>query len=673
MSGKPSYGDLEKKVQALERALSQSRQAEGNTRNDTTCRSETKDSLRGLVEQQEAIFETAMVGIMVLHNRMITKVNRRLTEILGYSSEEMLYRGPEQLHLSYEHFVDFGEKYYWRLSEKTIVQAEYPLRHKDGHTVWCLFSGKAIVPPDLGEGAVWIIDDISSQKQAQRDLELSLAHLHTTLDATADGILVVDRKGKTVFFSKRFAEMWGLPADILEKKDDDLMLAFAAGQVVDPEGFLAKIKTLYAEPEAKIVDTVQFEDGRIFERHSHPQRLNGEVIGRVWSFRDVTDRAQAEKALQDQRAFLSELIEAMPIPLYYKDLDGRYLGFNAAFETFFGQEREQLIGKTVFDIHPPALAGMISQKDYELFEKGGFQQYELQLVNNKGGRHEAVFDKSVFTDRLGEVRGLIGTIMDITDRKQVEAKERQLEKAESLSRMAGAVAHHFNNMLAVTIGNLELVLEDLPQEHSVYRSLVEAEQAALRAAEMSRLMLAYLGQTPGKSRLLDLSDICRRYLEISGPDTSEGLILHTQFQHPGPIIRADRSQVEQILNALLTNALEAFETMDTIDQACITLSTVTIEASAISETHRFPTDWTPSVPTYASLSVMDNAGGMDQATIGRIFDPFFTDKAIGRGLGLPVILGIIKAHGGCITVNSAPGGGSVFTVFLPPSNQQASI
>jgi PAS domain S-box-containing protein len=507
------------------------------TDNDPSCR-EAKRALVELLEQQEAIFETAMVGIMVLHNRIITKVNHRLTEILGYSAEEMLHRGPEQLHLSHDHFVEFGEKYYWRLSEKTIVQAEYPLRHKDGHTVWCLFSGKAIRPPDLREGAVWVIDDITRQKQDQKELQLSLALLHTTLDATADGILVVDMNGQVVLHSKRFAQMWNLPSEILDTKDLPSILTFVEQQLVDPHSLISGIKKGYDASEAISLDIIRFRDGRVFECYSHPRWLHNDMIGRVWSFRDITERMQMEE------------------------------------------------------------------------------------------------------------------------------RERQVEKTESLSRMAGAVAHHFNNMLAVTIGNLELIQEDLPENHAAFQNLVEAERSALRASEMSQLMLAYLGQTLGNPRLMDLSLVCERYLQQSAPGIFGSFIFHTRFQTPGPVIKADRSQMEQILKSLIINAVEA---MEENPKGGIWIMTGTVPVSAVPDRERFPKDWDPVAEDYACLTVCDNGRGMGLDTIGRIFDPFFTDKFIGRGLGLPVTLGIVKSHGGCIAVESKPGAGTTIRVFLPLS------
>ncbi len=138
---------------------------------EITDRKNVERALKAALHEQEAIFESSMVGIMVLHHdRIITKVNRRMADMLGYTQEEMTNVSPRPFHVSHEHYVDFGKSYYWRLAEKEQVQIEFPFRHKNGNTVWCLFSGKAFAPPDLKKGVVWVIDDITERKRMQDEL-----------------------------------------------------------------------------------------------------------------------------------------------------------------------------------------------------------------------------------------------------------------------------------------------------------------------------------------------------------------------------------------------------------------------------------------------------------------------------------------------------------------------
>ncbi len=176
---------------------------------DISSRKESEEKLRQALGHMEVIFNVSLVGIMVLENRIISSVNLRMAEMLGYTPEEIIGEGPEKLHLSRDNFEEFGEKYYWKMAEREIVQIEYPLRHKDGHEVWCLFNGQAIAPPDLSKGAVWTIDDITDRKMAERELKSARDQLQRILDTAATAVFVVspDRIIKSV--NREFCEITG--------------------------------------------------------------------------------------------------------------------------------------------------------------------------------------------------------------------------------------------------------------------------------------------------------------------------------------------------------------------------------------------------------------------------------------------------------------------------------
>ena len=142
-----------------------------------------------------------------------------------------------------------------------------------------------------------------------RELEESVSTLRSTLEATGEGILVVDRNGRYTNYNRAFGEMWRIPEDLLARRESDSALAYAKDQLVDPDGFYAQVKRLYADPESESFDTLDFEDGRTFERYSRPQRIGDEIVGRVWSFRDVTKRRRAERLLERNRVQLEELVE----------------------------------------------------------------------------------------------------------------------------------------------------------------------------------------------------------------------------------------------------------------------------------------------------------------------------------------------------------------------------
>jgi len=264
--------------------------------------------------------------------------------------------------------------------------------------------------------------------------------------------------------------------------------------------------------------------------------------------------------------------------------------------------------------------------------------------------------------------GYLVHIQDITERVRLQHRLHLLEKNESLKLLTGAIAHLFNNQLSVVIGNLELLSEDLPSGAIGSENLMEAQTAAHRAAETSGLMLTFLGQSQGKPMLVDFVKACRQCLAGLETDRPVGAEIRCDLPDSGPVIRVDRLHLNQIISALVTNALES---MDKAGEVRVSINTT--RASDIPDTHRFPLDWEPNSETYACLRVADTGCGMNDTTIDRIFDPFFTDKFMGRGLGLAVVLGIVRASKGCVTVESKPGRGSVFQVMWPLSNEKLPL
>lgn len=140
--------------------------------------------------------------------------------------------------------------------------------------------------------------------------QITSSLMHATIESTADGLLVVNTEGKIVLFNKKFVTMWQIPQEIVDTRDDDKAIAFVLDQLKDPDAFLNKVKELYATPEAESFDVLEFKDDRVFERYSQPQKVGDEVIGRVWSFRDVTDRKKIEKDLQRRMKELQAVIES---------------------------------------------------------------------------------------------------------------------------------------------------------------------------------------------------------------------------------------------------------------------------------------------------------------------------------------------------------------------------
>ena len=396
---------------------------------------------------------------------------------------------------------------------------------------------------------------------------------------------------------------------------------------------------------------------------------DGNIIGSVSVVRDITERKQAEDDLAKSAARFRSYFDLPLHGIAITSPTKGWLQVNQCICSMLGYTRDEITRLTWSEMtHPDDLAADVAQFDQML--AGQIEQYQLEkrFIRKDGTFIWTNLAVGCVRNADGQVEYVVALLHDISQRKQaqadkekLEAQNRQLQKSESLSRMAGAIAHHFNNQLMVVLGNLELVMEDLlPRGADPLASLNAAMQAGHRAAEVSSLMLTYLGQTPAAHVVLDLSGICRKSLPVLGAGMPKSMLLETDVPMPGPAISANANQIQQVLANLLTNAWEASKAGDVLR-----LAVTTVAAADIPAVNRFPIGCQPQGHAYACLAVTDTGCGIAAQDMEKLFDPFFSTKFTGRGLGLPVVLGIVRAHEGLVTVESKLGHGSMFRVFLP--------
>ncbi len=271
-------------------------------------------------------------------------------------------------------------------------------------------------------------------------------------------------------------------------------------------------------------------------------------------------------------------------------------------------------------------------------------------------------------DRDGRVARIIEYAIDVTERKYAETERlrqesviRQLQKSESLNRMAGAVAHNFNNQLQALMGNLELISYALQDGNDPNELLSEAVLATRKASELSSLMLTYLGQIPGKYLRADLSAICRNHLPALQAKRADAIRLETHLPEPGPAVVVNQPQILQLLDHLFVNAQEAIGAKP----GSVAMRADVVDSAAIPAANRFPLDWTPQFPAYARIQFADTGAGIPPEDVDKIFDPFYTTKFTGRGMGLCAVLGIARSHNGAVAVQSNSPRGTLFHVYLP--------
>ncbi|MBN1424070.1 PAS domain S-box protein [Candidatus Fermentibacteria bacterium] len=253
---------------------------------------------RANAQKVASIFRGSPIGVGVAVNRIIVEVNDRFCELCGYAREELIGQSTARLYPHDKEYERVGRDLYEPINRGAIGTVEAKFRRRDGGLRDMALRAAALDPRHPEFGVALAAVDITERKRGEDALRHSHSLIEATLESTADGILVVDRAGKIAGFNRRFLELWRIPKPLAAKGDDEALLRFVLDQLEDPGAFLDKVHALYGMPEAVSTDEVRFKDGRVFERYSQPQRVGDEVAGRVWSFRDITERMQTAEALR---------------------------------------------------------------------------------------------------------------------------------------------------------------------------------------------------------------------------------------------------------------------------------------------------------------------------------------------------------------------------------------
>jgi PAS domain S-box-containing protein len=404
-------------------------------------------------------------------------------------------------------------------------------------------------------------------------------------------------------------------------------------------------------------------DGSIRHVQSHTEVLVDERGGHqlmLGAIQDITERTRTEAIMQESDERLRRLAEASFEGIIIHD-QGMILDTNARFAAMLGYERVDLIGKHMFAFTAPAARPALAQR-----LRAGNDQPTESIALRKDGTTFPVEIQSRPTPYQGRtVR--VAAIRDVTERKQAEqeriAIERKLletQKLESLGVLAGGVAHDFNNLLAVILGNASLALLKLPADSDVRGALEAIKTAAQHGADLPRQMLTYAGKGPAATQPIDLNMLVAEISDLLKASVGKNITLEYNLAPNLPLVDADPGQLRQVVLNLIINATEAIGEHE--GRVTLTIDTVHASRTTFANAY-FGETLTPGA--YVRLTVSDTGRGMDAATQARIFEPFFTTKFIGRGLGLAVLLGIVRSHRGALTVHSTPGQGTTFTILLP--------
>jgi PAS domain S-box-containing protein len=391
--------------------------------------------------------------------------------------------------------------------------------------------------------------------------------------------------------------------------------------------------------------------------------------------REILERKKAESALveseQRYRNLFSSARDAIFIMKNYRIVD-----CNSITLTMFGCTREDIIGKSPYRFSPQLQPD--GSKSRISGEKRAIEALKdvPQLFEWLHCRWDGTpFHAEVALNRVS-ITGedyLQSIVRDISDRRKAEEKRLEFEKSvqhaqklESLGVLAGGIAHDFNNLLVGILGNADLALRDLSPSSPTHGNVMQIEKAAMRASDLSRQMLAYSGKGKFVIEILNLNNVIKEMAFLLKTSISKNIILSYNLAEKLPSIKADMTQISQIVMNLITNASEAI-----CDQSgIIRLDTGIMEFDGSAMPEQYITQETLK-GTYVFIQVSDTGSGMNKATIASMFDPFFTTKFFGRGLGLAAVIGIVRGHNGAIRVSSEPGKGSNIMIVFPTSTDSA--
>jgi two-component system cell cycle sensor histidine kinase/response regulator CckA len=549
----------------------------------------------------------------------------------------------------------------------TPWQCQYRLQHHARGVVWIDGHSKPVREPD---GAItWhgVLLDITARKQAEVEAERDRAKLRSSestlravVGAVPDFLILLDRDRRIRYINH-------------------LLPGYAMEDVVGRDGMEFVVPSMRANVEEAYQSVLATGQSQTFEtdvvsRDGSTRWMNtrigpvihdGVIVGLTMASSDLTERRDGEDKLRASEALLRSVLESVNDAIITIDAHGRVISCNPATSRLFGYSEDELVDANISLLMP---APDRAQHDRYLTMAADHDALVVGRGRELNGRRkdasEFPIEVSVARFRLGEAVHFTGVIRDITARKKLEEQFRQAHKMEAFGQLAGGVAHDFNNLLTVILGESEYMASTVqdaslsPSEIS--ESLHEIHEAGQRAAGLTRQLLAFSRKTVLEPKFVDVNQIVRDTEKMLKRLIGEDILVSTVLAHHLEHVHVDPTQLSQVLMNLAVNSRDA---MPAGGRFQILTEHVTLTSQR--------GDLPPG--DYVKLVVRDNGIGMPPEVASRVFQPFFTTKAVGKGtgLGLAVVHGIVTQSGGAIEVSSEEGEGTTFEILLPVTRAPA--
>ncbi|MCF8105306.1 MAG: PAS domain S-box protein [Desulfohalobiaceae bacterium] len=543
-------------------------------------------------------------------------------------------------------------------------EKEFRLETKSGHWKWILGRGKVFSYDEQGK-AVRVVGthtDISSLKKAEQLLQESEARYRNLIEVSPVGICV-HAGGRVVFSNQAGAEIIGAasPEELMGKPIKEIIhpdnwdaARDRIRRMLAGETGLYPVEDRYVRLDGQAIDVEVMATALSYEGQPAVQVM----------VQDISRRKDMERSLRQSRQEYQDIFYSITDIFYRTDAKGRITVISPSVRDILGYAPEEVLGEQMSRFYriPEQREDLLAA----LQETGELKDFQAEMPARDGSLVWVSTNAALRKDALGKVLGVQGLARDITDWKMAEQEKQDLEvkllqaqKMEAIGTLAGGIAHDFNNILTAIIGTAQLAAAEAKPGSPVHRDLHEILKAGNRAADLVQRILAFSRKQKGDKEPVELQALVKESVKMLQATLSAGIEIRREIQGNLPLVSGDPSQLHQVLMNLCTNAAQAMaETGGVLE---IGLSVTDLDAGFTKR----DADMEPG--EYLRLTVSDTGPGMSPEVRQRIFEPFFTtkDKHKGTGLGLSTAYGIVKEHGGMISVYSEPGRGSTFRVYLP--------
>jgi len=642
------------------------------------------------LEQLAEIFSMTldMICVADILSAKLLKVNDAFPRVLGYCEAELLDRS----FLDFVHPDDRAATL--AVLQENLQRGENVLhftnryRCRKGNFIWLDWLFRPIVEKGI---CYAVAHDITDRIEMERELRESRQRLQDIVDFLPDATLAIDASKRVILWNKAIERMTGVPAsEMMGKSDHAYTVPFYGkprGQLMDliweeNEAIAAHYPTLKREGDTLLAEgfSSALYGGKgawIWMKASPLYNSDGEIVGAIESIRNITSLKEAESSLQESERLFRTVFEHAPVGMAVIDMEQRFLQVNRSLCAILGYEAEELVGRSFNEFtHPEDRQGSIERWEQMKRQETVSTQAEKRYMHRSGRTIWTIAQNALVIGRDGKPAYVVSHLIDITawkqaeeSRSQLEEQLRQTQRLESIGRLAGGVAHDFNNKLQAILGFTQMAILEAGEQEKLRKWLLMIQQAAEGSADLTRQLLAFARKQNIQPKTLNLNRIISSMLAMLRQLIGENILLVWIPDKDLWPICIDPSQIDQILVNLCANSRDAIG-----GQA----GTLTIETRNVlldeAYCHGHP-EFFPG--RYVMLTVSDTGCGMEPDVKNRIFEPFFTTKEQGKGtgLGLATVYGIMRQNTGMVHVYSEPGKGSTFRLYFPhadlPSDEAA--